>query len=1084
LPLWYEVRDQTNRLLDYGSLPAVSPWSITVRHLNVGTNTATIFAQDTNGGAVSNQVHLVMTLGANPGVRPRPQPAEIWWGGTCHDNLYDGNGNIIGTYSRMAQLMQTNGWDYVKRYADGFFLHGYVWVNAAARMTNWQQVGASISAQLAPFNEKYWLEDGWRPQTNNMNYGHSSATGQANDVAGLLSVGLAVSEITEDFNPNWGDFSRWHPDWPTNDLRVLVTGNTNQASPAYPYPSGQWRDYATDFHQLRPGIKFGWTWSPVWFHWLNGASLGADSGIFSISSGGTNYNFNWDFYDFMNDAAAIGSQTGAPFAFASDCPWDYYGQNPGNPGGWSLAQQLANRNKIRNYEAWLQNQNLRHTLICNYSQVNAADTNASDLTYEANSLSSLRLHQQEGGRAARYAFESWYQGPYTVVPETKPGSYTHLVLSALKYLKGIADTNGNLEPLNLTAITAGTLTQLQLQNNGDVACLPALAGQPGSVAGVSTRYFLTNGVEMTASVLTPEGLCFTNLLAAGAATNLLAVTLTGDLPAATNGDACLEAFWNPQDPLGIVRDRARFALPLNRRDGWQDADIGSVGLAGGSAISGGSFTLLGSGADVWGTADAFHFLYQTNAGDGVMIVRVSNQVAADAWSKAGIMIREMVVAGARNVFLAVTPNQGVSFQNRLVANGSTYSTKLAGPVAPYWLRLTRSGATFTAECSANGASWVTVGSSNVTGFATSALWGFAVTAHNNARATAAVFDQVTLPGPGTPPTLSALADRSLIAGQTLWVTNAATDSSTPPQRLLFSLTDAPAGAQINPTNGIIYWRPPIAAAGTSNQFTVVASQAGWVNTLTPVADAYVQDGSYADVNFGTNATLAVKASSVAGASRESYLQFDAGGLPGAVTAATLQLTPLTTSFPGVQAVAAVTNNDWTEASLTWNNKPGSGASLNTWTPQTGVPAVADVTPALADALANRAGRLSLRVFATNITADGLVNYGSREGAPASIPALTVVSTNFAALSATQSFRVTVQSPVTPTLSAAALAGGVFTFSVQGDRGPDYVLQTATNLTPPVAWMPVQTNSAAVPPFVFATAATNGASRFYRIQLGP
>ena len=60
--------------------------------------------------------------------------------------------------------------------------------------------------------------------------------------------------------------------------------------------------------------------------------------------------------------------------------------------------------KIRNYEAWLQNQNLRHTMICNYSQMNSADTNASDLTYESGSLSTLYLHQQEGGRASRYSF--------------------------------------------------------------------------------------------------------------------------------------------------------------------------------------------------------------------------------------------------------------------------------------------------------------------------------------------------------------------------------------------------------------------------------------------------------------------------------------------------------------------------------------------------------------------------------------------------------------------------------------------------------------------------------------------------------
>ena len=183
-PLWYEVRDQTNRLWDYGSLMPNSSWSITVRHLRGGTNTVTLFAQDTSGNFQSNSVQLAMNLSSKSPARPRPTPAEIWWGGTCHQSTPNPNGpaGTYITYSALSQLLQTNGWDFVKRYQDGFFLHGYVWVNGAARMTNWVQVGQSISAQLAPFNGKFWLEDGWWAQTNNMNYGHTSATGQNGDL--------------------------------------------------------------------------------------------------------------------------------------------------------------------------------------------------------------------------------------------------------------------------------------------------------------------------------------------------------------------------------------------------------------------------------------------------------------------------------------------------------------------------------------------------------------------------------------------------------------------------------------------------------------------------------------------------------------------------------------------------------------------------------------------------------------------------------------------------------------------------------------------------------------------------------------
>ena len=558
LPIWYEVRDQTNRLWDYGATPAVSPWSITVRHLRAGTNTVTVFAKDSTGAIQSNSVQLTLTLGTNPPVRPRPQPAEVWWGGSCHDNIYN-NGSIVGTYSRMSQLLQTNGWDFVKRFQDGFFLHGYVWVNQAAQMTNWQQVGQSISAQLAPFNGKYWLEDAWHAAAGNMNYGNSSASGQAGNSDMLLGVGFALSEVTQDFNADWVDFSNWHYDWPTNDIRVLITGNTNQASTNYPYASGQWRDYANSYRAARPNTKFGWTWSPVWWRWQNGASLGTDSGNFSVTTNSTTYKFNWDFYDFMNDAVVVGNQAGVPFAFASDCPWEYYQEYPGNPGGWSAATQLANRVKIRNYEAWLQNQNLRHTLICNSYSMNSADTNASDLNYEAHSLAVMYLHQQEGGRAWRYSFESWYQGPYTVVPETKAGSYTHLALSAIKYLKGIADTNGTLEPLSFSLVTVGPVTTVSVQNNGDVACLPAItAVETGNPATV-LKYTNADGVDITAKMLSAEGYAHTNLLQPGQSTTISIVAQGSPAPASKT--VTLEAFWNPQDPTGVVRDRLSLAVP-------------------------------------------------------------------------------------------------------------------------------------------------------------------------------------------------------------------------------------------------------------------------------------------------------------------------------------------------------------------------------------------------------------------------------------------------------------------------------------------------------------------------------------------
>ncbi|MEJ7654387.1 MAG: hypothetical protein WKH64_14200 [Chloroflexia bacterium] len=48
---------------------------------------------------------------------------------------------------------------------------------------------------------------------------------------------------------------------------------------------------------------------------------------------------------------------------------------------------------------------------------------------------------------------------------------------------------------------------------------------------------------------------------------------------------------------------------------WMNQNIGSVGLSGSASLNG-TFTVNASGADIWGTSDSFHFLYQPLSGDG------------------------------------------------------------------------------------------------------------------------------------------------------------------------------------------------------------------------------------------------------------------------------------------------------------------------------------------------------------------------------------------------------------------------------------------------------------------------------------
>jgi endo-1,4-beta-xylanase len=196
---------------------------------------------------------------------------------------------------------------------------------------------------------------------------------------------------------------------------------------------------------------------------------------------------------------------------------------------------------------------------------------------------------------------------------------------------------------------------------------------------------------------------------------------------------------------------------------WMTQDIGTVGLSGSARFTNGVFTVTGSGDDIWNATDAFRFVYvMTNSGNCAMIARVVSLQNIDPWSKAGVMIRDSLDPGAANAFIAVTPGNGVTWQYRSSDGGGCDNNNTTGLSAPYWVRLVRSGDTFTGYCSPKGTNWTQLGSTTLTNISIACI-GLAVTAHNNSSLCVATFDNVTAPGwlvsapPASPANLSASA---------------------------------------------------------------------------------------------------------------------------------------------------------------------------------------------------------------------------------------------------------------------------------------------------------------------------------------
>jgi len=180
------------------------------------------------------------------------------------------------------------------------------------------------------------------------------------------------------------------------------------------------------------------------------------------------------------------------------------------------------------------------------------------------------------------------------------------------------------------------------------------------------------------------------------------------------------------------------ALP----SGWQDADVGAVGVAGSASGSGATVTVAGAGADVWGTADAFHFAYASLDGDGQLVACVASLAGAERWTKAGVMIRTSLDPASPYGFMLVSAGKGTAWQYRTASGAPAASAAGTASAPPRWVRIVRRGGTLTGYESPDGAAWTAVGSATVD-LGTSVRIGLAVTSHDATSPATAAFDHVT-----------------------------------------------------------------------------------------------------------------------------------------------------------------------------------------------------------------------------------------------------------------------------------------------------------------------------------------------------
>jgi regulation of enolase protein 1 (concanavalin A-like superfamily) len=271
----------------------------------------------------------------------------------------------------------------------------------------------------------------------------------------------------------------------------------------------------------------------------------------------------------------------------------------------------------------------------------------------------------------------------------------------------------------------------------------------GNSASYTTTIGALNGFTGTVTLAVnglPAGAVATfnpaSIMASGSSTVTVATATTTPIGSYTLTITGTSGSLTHSTTVTLIVNATTGGLPA----GWADQDIGSVSIAGSVSYNNGTFTVNGSGASITGTADQFHYAYQSASANYTITARVVSMTNTNSGAQAGVMIRETLASGSPMVNINVTPSNGVTWLYRTTANGSATGSRTSGLLAPYWVRIIRNGSTFTGYYSSNGVTWTQQGMVTVS-MANTAYIGLVESSRTNSQSGTATFDNVSITTP-------------------------------------------------------------------------------------------------------------------------------------------------------------------------------------------------------------------------------------------------------------------------------------------------------------------------------------------------
>jgi regulation of enolase protein 1 (concanavalin A-like superfamily) len=187
--------------------------------------------------------------------------------------------------------------------------------------------------------------------------------------------------------------------------------------------------------------------------------------------------------------------------------------------------------------------------------------------------------------------------------------------------------------------------------------------------------------------------------------------------------------------------------------GWTCSDLGDPLTVGNQSLINGAWSVSGAGSGIAGQSDQVHFVWQTAGGDSTLSSHITGLTNA-ASAEAGVMMRGDASANAAYYGAFVTAN-GIEVRYRDVKGLPANVLISIGGAPPTYVRVARSGATFSTYTSPDGSSWTPVvgATRTISSLGASILAGLAATSSVPSTLTQVTADQVTVTGSApAPPT--------------------------------------------------------------------------------------------------------------------------------------------------------------------------------------------------------------------------------------------------------------------------------------------------------------------------------------------